>query len=99
MQTNQKVRCPNCGSYAWRNYFTSDDFSHRICPSNQVIQIECPACDYLMIMCSRNAMVIEAYAPGITSPYLVLSIDSSQKITLKKIILSTSSNNRKLDLP
>jgi hypothetical protein len=43
--------------------------------------------------------VIEAYAPGITSPYLALSIDSSQKITLKKIILSTSSNNRKLDLP
>lgn len=82
MQTNQKVRCPNCGSDAWRNYFTSDDFSHRICPSNQVIQTECPACDYLMIMCSRNARVIEAYAPGIMSSQENKSLNSPQSLSI-----------------
>jgi hypothetical protein len=82
MQTNQKVRCPNCGSDAWRNYFTSDDFSHRICPSNQVIQTECPACDYLMIMCSRNARVVEAYAPGIMSSQKNKSLNSPQSLAI-----------------
>lgn len=82
MQANQRVRCPNCGSDAWRSYFTSDDFNHRICPSNQVIQTECPACDYLMIMCSRNAKVIEAYAPGIIFSQENKSLNSPQSLAI-----------------
>ena len=74
---------PNCGSDAWRNYFTSDDFSHRICPNNQVIQTECPACDYLMIMCSRNARVIEAYSPGIISSQGNKSLNLPQSLAIR----------------
>ncbi|HEY9671413.1 MAG TPA: hypothetical protein V6D11_08220 [Waterburya sp.] len=55
MQITQKVHCPNCGSYAERYHFTKTD----------IIRTQCPACDYLMINCSRTGKVIEAYAPGI----------------------------------
>ena len=55
MQITQKVHCPNCGSHAERYYFTKTD----------IIRTQCPACDYLMINCSRTGKVIEAYAPGI----------------------------------
>jgi predicted RNA-binding Zn-ribbon protein involved in translation (DUF1610 family) len=54
-ETIQSIRCPNCGSLAEREYITS----------RQIIQTQCPACDYLMILCSRTIKVIEAYAPGI----------------------------------
>lgn len=60
----QKVRCPNCGSSAQRRYFHSEETTHRSCPGNQFIQTECLACDYLMVMCSLNGNVVEAYAPG-----------------------------------
>ena len=60
----QTVRCPNCGSEAERHYFVSEEAAHCFCPSHHVIQTECPACDYLMVMCSRNGSVVEAYAPG-----------------------------------
>jgi|SanBayMetagenome_1026888.scaffolds.fasta_scaffold02246_4 ribosomal protein S27E len=53
MQIRQKIRCPNCGSHAERLY------------SNDLTQIECSICDYLMITCTRTGRVIEAYAPGI----------------------------------
>ncbi len=55
MQLTQKVRCPNCGSYAERLYFIKTD----------ITQTQCPACDYLMINCSRTGKVVEAYAPGL----------------------------------
>jgi DNA-directed RNA polymerase subunit RPC12/RpoP len=69
MHTIQKqtVRCPNCGSEAERHYFVSEDVAYAPCPSHHVIQTECPACDYLMVMCSRNGNVVEAYAPGTKS--------------------------------
>lgn len=55
MQITQKVRCPNCGSYAERLYFAK----------TFITQTQCPVCDYLMINCSRTGKVVEAYAPGI----------------------------------
>jgi uncharacterized Zn finger protein len=58
MQIKQEVRCPNCGSYAERHYFIKSN----------VMQTQCPVCDYLMINCSRTGKVIEAYAPGIYAP-------------------------------
>ncbi len=58
MRTIQKVRCPNCGSYAERHYITN----------NQIIQTQCNHCDYLLINCSLTGKVKEAYAPGIASP-------------------------------
>jgi hypothetical protein len=63
----QTVRCPNCGSKAERRYFVSQESAYSFCPSHHVVQTECPACDYLMIMCSRNGSVVEAYAPGTQS--------------------------------
>jgi|GEM_PF-1371522 len=68
MQTNQVVRCPNCGSFAERRYFNSTEANYGSCPGNQVTQTECPVCDYLMVMCSLNGNVLEAYAPGISAP-------------------------------
>ena len=66
MDITQLVRCSNCGHYAQRRYFTSEETMEVVCPNNQVIQTECSACDYLMVMCSRNGQVVEAYAPGIS---------------------------------
>ena len=54
MQITQTIRCPNCGSHAERH--------HLVDP--QQTRTECPACDYLMITCSRTGSVVEAYAPG-----------------------------------
>ncbi|AFZ18170.1 hypothetical protein [Allocoleopsis franciscana] len=55
MKITQKVRCPNCGSHAERLFFQT----------THITQTQCPACDYLMINCSRTGRVVEAYAPGI----------------------------------
>lgn len=55
IESIQAVRCPNCGSLAKREYITS----------SQIVRTQCPACDYLMILCSNTNKVIEAYAPGI----------------------------------
>ncbi len=65
MYTTQLVRCPNCGSKAQRYFLTGDQVSHLKCPSNQVTQVECPHCDYLMVTCSLNGSVKEAHSPGI----------------------------------
>ena len=62
--TQQIVRCPNCGSEARRRHFSSEETAYRPCPSHQVLQTECDACDYLMVMCSRNGAVVEAHSPG-----------------------------------
>lgn len=53
----QLVRCPNCGSYAEREYVLD----------RQIVRTQCPACDYLMITCMKTNKVIEAYAPGISA--------------------------------
>jgi predicted RNA-binding Zn-ribbon protein involved in translation (DUF1610 family) len=55
MKKVQKIRCPNCGSFAERHYLSS----------KSLVQTQCPACDYFMVNCSRTWSVIEAYAPGI----------------------------------
>lgn len=55
MHTVQKIHCPNCGSEGERHYITE----------SQITRTQCPACDYLMISCTRTGKVIEAYAPGI----------------------------------
>ena len=60
-----QIHCPNCGSLATRNFFTSNLSMHLKCPQGQVTQTECLACDYLMVMCSVNARVVEAHAPGL----------------------------------
>ncbi|MGK7927396.1 MAG: replication restart DNA helicase PriA [Spirulina sp.] len=56
MSKIEKVRCPNCGSHAERHYLLK----------HQIVQTQCPVCDYLMVNCSRTGSVVEAYAPGIT---------------------------------
>ena len=66
MQTTQTIRCPNCGSQAERRYFTSEEAIYHTCPSNQIVQTECSARDYLMVMCARNASIVEVHAPGIS---------------------------------
>jgi len=68
MQTNQVVRCPNCGSFAERRYFSSTEAKYSSCPGNQITQTECAACDYFMVMCSLSGSVLEAYAPGMSAP-------------------------------
>jgi hypothetical protein len=57
MRSIQYVRCPNCGRQAEREHLAS----------RQVLQLECPCCDYLLITCSLTGRVIEAYAPGMGS--------------------------------
>lgn len=47
------VRCPNCGSFAQR--FLTDHLPVGVsCPQQQVIQTECPSCDYFMVMCANG---------------------------------------------
>lgn len=63
MKITQQVRCPNCGSEAERHHLLS----------SQLTRTQCPACDYLMVMCSRSGRVVEAYAPGI-NPNTMISL-------------------------
>lgn len=65
MNITQLVRCSNCGNYAQRRYFNSEEIMGRVCPNRQVIQTECSTCDYLMVMFSDNGQVIETSGLGI----------------------------------
>jgi hypothetical protein len=56
MPVIQKIRCPNCGCEGERHYIVH----------SQLTRTQCPACDYLMVSCTRTGRVIEAYAPGIS---------------------------------
>ncbi|NEO27070.1 MAG: replication restart DNA helicase PriA [Kamptonema sp. SIO4C4] len=49
------IRCPNCGSHGERHYLQKQN----------VVQTQCPSCDYLMVNCIQTGSVVEAYAPGI----------------------------------
>jgi ribosomal protein S27AE len=51
-----QVHCPNCGNYDCERINLLDSFVQRI---------ECGKCDYLLITCTQNHRVIEAYSPGI----------------------------------
>ena len=62
MNQSLLVRCPNCGGFATRSYFTSDEAKYTNCDKKQVLQTECSHCDYLMVTCYRGGDVIEAYS-------------------------------------
>ena len=66
MDIKRTIPCPNCGGTANRRYFTSHEAIYNSCQGNYIIQTECPVCDYLLVMCSLNGSVIEAY-PSSTS--------------------------------
>jgi predicted RNA-binding Zn-ribbon protein involved in translation (DUF1610 family) len=56
------VHCPNCGHIAERHHLHSE----------KLVRTQCADCDYLMITCSETGNVIEAYAPGITMPQVLV---------------------------
>jgi hypothetical protein len=63
MDDRMMIRCPNCGSFAHR--LLSDCLpTGDKCPANQIMQTECPVCDYFMVTCWQTGAVLEAYAPG-----------------------------------
>lgn len=55
-ESTQVIRCPNCGSFAERQYSLE----------KQLTQTQCHECDYLMVTCAHSGRVLEAYAPGIS---------------------------------
>ena len=62
MDKTYTIPCSNCGALAVRTHFISQATKCSSCPENQVIQTECPSCDYLMVICSQSGNVIEAHA-------------------------------------
>lgn len=66
MHITQDICCPNCGSAARRHQLSGSFDSSMRCPGNQETQVECPTCDYLIVTCSLNGSVVEAYAPGLS---------------------------------
>lgn len=62
MDKTYTVPCSNCGALAVRTHSISRATKWSSCPENQVIQTECPSCDYLMVICSQSGNVIEAHA-------------------------------------
>ena len=86
MQIVQAVRCPNCGSIAKRLHFANAKVVNADCPEERVTRTECSTCDYLMVTCSIDGRVLEAYAPGIsTSSCHVLSNNLYDKPHLWKV--------------
>ena len=77
LSTVQTVHCPNCGSLAQKCFYENKDTN---CPNNQSIHVECPVCDYYVLMCSFNANILEAYAPGTS----VKSLSQKSNFGLKK---------------
>ncbi|MEL4898326.1 hypothetical protein [Crocosphaera sp. Alani8] len=67
MNMTQLVRCPNCGNYAQRHYFRSEEIMGEVCGNRQVIQTECSSCDYLMVIFSDNGQVIETSSLGMAT--------------------------------
>lgn len=53
----EAIHCPNCGKGAERHHLRD----------RQLIQVQCPHCDYLMVTCAATGNVREAYAPGIAA--------------------------------
>ena len=64
MQLIEIVRCPNCGNLAERQQVRD----RALDPGDCIIQTACPICDYLMVMGWPTGRVIEAYAPGRSTP-------------------------------
>ncbi|WP_110986629.1 replication restart DNA helicase PriA [Acaryochloris thomasi] len=79
MKNTHNVCCPNCGDRsASRRYFTSADA--RKCKGGLVSQIECPACDYLMVTCTEDGRVLEAYSSGLPAPSFIHQPESRSPI-------------------
>lgn len=77
MQIAQQVRCPNCGSFAKRQWIRT----HQITADEDVVETSCSRCDYLMIMGSATGKVIEAYAPG--QPPLDYATASTKRVDIR----------------
>ena len=81
MKDNYNICCPNCGnSSAHQRFFVSATANK--CSKELVSQIECPACDYLMVTCAVDGRVLEAYSPGL-SVYRVKAQARSHNFSLQ----------------
>ncbi|MEM8638592.1 MAG: replication restart DNA helicase PriA [Cyanobacteria bacterium P01_G01_bin.54] len=55
MQKVETIYCPNCGHSAKRLYLLQ----------HEIIQTQCPSCDYFLSSCARTGAVLETYGAGI----------------------------------
>ncbi|MBX2862706.1 MAG: hypothetical protein KTR27_04055 [Leptolyngbyaceae cyanobacterium MAG.088] len=66
--SSQQVRCPHCGAIADRYFLDISQFSEQLADKNVsdnfVTRTVCDHCDYLMVLCSKSDMVLEAYMAG-----------------------------------
>ncbi len=79
----QTVHCPNCGSYAERQYLIEKD----------ITTTQCPSCDYLMVNTSSTGQVMEAYAPGI-NPFLLLEHEKPATVHKRHLLPTHGSSGR-----
>ena len=86
MPTIQRVRCPNCGSFAERQRLND----HQGSKGEHVIQTACSVCDYLMVMSLPTGRVIEAYAPGQLSGHCLAERSKILPLAEHKIQISKS---------
>ena len=86
IETTIHCHCPNCGGDATRIYFTSPEAVYNRCNNSPVIKTECTACDYLMVMCALNGIVIEAYAPTLAIPVKNLKLPQASSSKSKQKI-------------
>ncbi|NEO84091.1 MAG: replication restart DNA helicase PriA [Spirulina sp. SIO3F2] len=54
MHKIETIYCPNCGRNAQRLYLVQ----------HEIIQTQCPACDYFLSSCARTGAVLETYVAG-----------------------------------
>ena len=98
MYTTQIVRCPNCGDEAQRHFYSGFHATHWQCASNQITQLECHSCDYLMVTCSVTGKVIEAHAPGTVSGKLIPVQTQTLQTTISRQYWQSSSQKCSLTI-
>ncbi|MGB0561737.1 MAG: replication restart DNA helicase PriA [Spirulinaceae cyanobacterium] len=54
----ETIYCPNCGRDAQRLYLRQ----------HEIVQTQCPACDYFLSTCARTGAVLETYGLGVALP-------------------------------
>lgn len=68
MSNSQTVNCPNCGAYARRHFLAKEEVSSaaalRCASDKYIIRTVCHHCDYLVTLCPRSDVVLEAYTAG-----------------------------------
>jgi DNA-directed RNA polymerase subunit RPC12/RpoP len=66
--SSQQVRCPHCGAIADRYFLDISQFSAQLAQKGLtdtlVTRTVCDHCDYLMVLCPKGDMVLEAYMAG-----------------------------------